>query len=64
MRLTNRGPQEGSERIERWPKRWAHIFTSNLNELGTEGFAAGILALEREDPDYEPDFVVDYRQKV
>ena len=26
--------------------------------------AAGILALEREDPDYEPDFVVEYRQKV
>jgi hypothetical protein len=25
---------------------------------------AGILALEREDPDYEPDFVVEYRQKV
>ena len=26
--------------------------------------AAGILALEREDPDYEPEFVVEYRQKV
>ena len=26
--------------------------------------AAGILALEREDPDYDPDFVIEYRQKV
>ena len=26
--------------------------------------AAGILALEREDPDHEPDFVIEYRQKA
>jgi hypothetical protein len=26
--------------------------------------ASGIVALEREDPSYDPDFVIEYRQKV
>ena len=60
------GP-EGSERVERWPeklRRMARYFRVKPNELANRMIAAGILALEREDPNYEPDFVVDYRQKV
>ena len=60
------GP-EGSERVERWPeklRRMARYFRVKPNELANRMIAAGILALEREDPDYEPDFVVEYRQKV
>jgi hypothetical protein len=60
------GP-EGSERVERWPeklRRMARYFRVKPNELANRMIAAGILALEREDPDYEPDFVIDYRQKV
>ena len=60
------GP-EGSERVERWPeklRRMARYFGVKPNELANRMIAAGILALEREDPDYEPDFVVEYRQKV
>jgi hypothetical protein len=34
------------------------------NKLANRMIAAGILALEREDPDYDPDFVIEYRQKV
>ena len=58
---------EGSERVERWPeklRRMARYFGVKPNELANRMIAAGILALEREDPDYEPDFVIDYRQKV
>ena len=60
------GP-EGNERVERWPeklRRMARYFGVKPNELANRMIAAGILALEREDPDYEPDFVVEYRQKV
>jgi hypothetical protein len=60
------GP-EVSERVERWPvklRRMARYFGVKPNELANRMIAAGILALEREDPDYEPDFVVEYRQKV
>ena len=60
------GP-EGSERVERWPeklRRMARYFGVKPNELANRMIAAGILALEREDPDYEPDFVIEYRQKV
>ena len=60
------GP-EGSETAERWPeklRRIARYFGVEPNELANRMIAAGILALEREDPDYEPDFVVEYRQKV
>jgi hypothetical protein len=58
---------EGSERVERWPeklRRMARYFGVKPNELANRMIAAGILALEREDLDYEPDFVVEYRQKV
>ncbi len=60
------GP-EGSERAERWPeklRRMARYFGVKPNELANRMIAAGILALEREDPNYEPDFVIEYRQKV
>ena len=60
------GP-EGSERVERWPeklRRMAKYFGVKPNELANRMIAAGILALEREDPDDEPDFVIEYRQKV
>ena len=60
------GP-EGSDRIERWPeklRRMAKYFRVKPNELANRMIAAGILALEREDPDYDPDFVIEYRQKV
>ena len=42
----------------------ARYFGVKPNELANRMIAAGILALEREDPDYEPDFVIEYRQKV
>ena len=60
------GP-EGSERAERWPeklRRIARYFRVKPNELANRMIAAGIHALEHEDPDYEPDFVIEYRQKV
>jgi hypothetical protein len=60
------GP-EGSEKVERWPeklRRMARYFRVKPNELANRMIAAGIHALENEDPDYEPDFVIDYRQKV
>ena len=60
------GP-EGSDRIERWPeklRRVAKYFRVKPNELANRMIAAGILALEREDPDDDPDFVIEYRQKV
>jgi hypothetical protein len=60
------GP-EGSDRIERWPeklRRMAKYFRVKPNELANRMIAAGILALEREDPDYDPDFVIEHRQKV
>jgi hypothetical protein len=60
------GP-EGGEKVERWPeklRRMARYFGVKPNELANRMIAAGILALDREDPDYEPDFVVEYRQKV
>ena len=60
------GP-EGSQTVERWPeklRRMARYFGVKPNELANRMIAAGILALETEDPDYEPDFVVEYRQKV
>ena len=53
--------------MERWPeklRRMARYFRVKPNELPNRMIAAGILALEREDPNYEPDFVVEYRQKV
>ena len=60
------GP-EGSDRVERWPeklRRMAKYFRVKPNELANRMIAAGILALEREDPDYDPDFVIEYRRKV
>jgi hypothetical protein len=60
------GP-EGSDRVERWPeklRRMARYFHVKPNELANRMIAAGILALEREDPGYDPDFVIEYRQKV
>jgi hypothetical protein len=60
------GP-EGSEKAERWPeklRRMARYFGVKPNELANRMIAAAIHALENEDPDYEPDFVVEYRQKV
>jgi hypothetical protein len=60
------GPEEG-EKAERWPeklRRIARRLGLKPNELANRMIAAGILALEREDVDYEPDFVVAYRQKV
>jgi hypothetical protein len=60
------GP-EGGGKAERWPeklRRMARYFHIKPNELANRMIAAGILALEREDPDYEPDFVTEYRQKV
>ncbi len=60
------GPEEG-EKAERWPeklRRIAKYLGLKPNELANRIIAAGILALEREDVDYEPDFVVEYRQKV
>jgi hypothetical protein len=60
------GPEEG-EKAERWPeklRRVARYLRLKPNELANRMIAAGILALEREDVDYEPDFVIEYRQKV
>jgi hypothetical protein len=60
------GP-EGSEGAERWPekvRRMARYFRVKPNELANRMIAAGIHALKHEDPDYEPDFVIEYRQKV
>jgi hypothetical protein len=60
------GP-EVSERVERWPeklRRMARYFRVKPNELANRMIVAGILALEKEDPDYEPEFVIEYRQKV
>jgi hypothetical protein len=60
------GP-EGSDRVERWPeklRRMARYFHVKPNELANRMIAAGILALETEDRGYDPDFVVEYRQKV
>ena len=60
------GPEEG-EKAERWPGKLRRIARSlglKPNELANRMIAAGILALEREDIDYEPDFVIEYRQKV
>jgi hypothetical protein len=60
------GP-EGPERVERWPeklRRTARYFRVKPNELANRMIAAGVHALENEDPDYEPDFVIEYRQKV
>jgi hypothetical protein len=42
----------------------ARYFHVKPNELANRMIAAGILALEREDPGYDPDFVIEYRQKV
>jgi hypothetical protein len=39
-------------------------FRVKPNQLANRMIAAGVLALEREDPDYEPDFVIEYRQEV
>ncbi|HEY5813196.1 MAG TPA: hypothetical protein VIT23_11165 [Terrimicrobiaceae bacterium] len=60
------GPEEG-KKAERWPeklRRMARYLGVKPNELVNRMIAAGILALEREDINYEPDFVVEYRQKV
>jgi hypothetical protein len=60
------GPEEG-EKAERWPeklRRIAKYLGLKPNELANRMIASGILALEREDVDYEPDFVIEYRQKV
>jgi hypothetical protein len=59
------GPEGG--KVERWPeklRRLARYFHSKPNELANRMIAAGIDALEREDADYEPDFVIEYRQKI
>lgn len=45
-------------------RRMAWHFHLKSNELANRMIGAGILALEREDADYEPDFVIEYRQKV
>ena len=50
----------GSEKL----RRIARYFDIKPNELANRMIAAGIVALEREDPHYEPDFVSEYRQKV
>jgi hypothetical protein len=42
----------------------ARYFRVKPNELANRMIAAGILALEREDSSYDPDFVIEYRQKV
>jgi hypothetical protein len=60
------GP-EGRERAERWPeklRRIARYFRVKPNELANRMIAAEIHALENEDPDYKPDFIFEYRQKV
>jgi hypothetical protein len=60
------GPK-GSERAERWPeklRRIARYFRIKPNELANRMIAAGIHAHEHEKPDYQPDFVLEYRQKV
>jgi hypothetical protein len=60
------GPDEG-EKAERWPeklRRIAKYLGLKPNELANRMIGAGIRALEREDPDYDPDLVIEYRQKV
>ena len=52
---------EGPEGVERWPeklRRMARYFGIKPNELANRMIAAGIAALEREDPNFEPDFVM------
>ena len=61
-----KGPK-GRGEAERWPdklRRTASYFAVKPNELANWMIAAGLVALEREDPDYEPDFIAEYRQKV
>jgi hypothetical protein len=60
------GPAIG-EQAESWSqklRRMARCLDIKPNELANRMIAAGIVALEREDSDYEPDFIVEYRQKV
>jgi hypothetical protein len=60
------GPEAG-DKAERWPeklRRMARHFHLKPNELANRMIAAGIVALEREDPYYQPDFVTEYRQNV
>jgi hypothetical protein len=60
------GPEAG-EKAECWPekvRRMAKHFHVRPNELANRMIAADILTLEREDPDYEPDFVKEYRQEA
>jgi hypothetical protein len=57
---------EMGEQAERWSeklRRAARCLSIKPNELANRMIAAGIVALEREDPGFEPDFVVEYRQK-
>jgi hypothetical protein len=54
----------GAKRSLRQGMRYKKAAVHKPNKLANRMIAAGILALEREDPDYDPDFVIEYRQKV
>jgi hypothetical protein len=54
---------EQAERRSQKLRRTARCFDIKPNELANRMIAAGIVALEREDSHYEPDFVAEYRQK-
>ena len=59
------GPEMGEQAEARSQKlrRTARCFDIKPNELANRMIAAGIIALEREDAHYEPDFVAEYRRK-
>ena len=62
----NEGPDEGRQ-AERWPeklRRFAHHFQIKPNEMANRMISAGMRALEQENPLYEPDFVIEYRNSV
>ena len=54
---------EQAERRSQKLQRTARCFDIKPNELANRMIAAGIVALEREDSHYEPDFVAEYRRK-
>jgi hypothetical protein len=59
------GPEMG-EQAESWSqklRRTARCLDIKPNELANRMIGAGIVALEREDSDYEPDFIVEYRRR-
>ena len=59
------GPEMGEQAEARSQKlrRTARCFDIKPNELANRMIEAGIIALEREDSHYEPDFVAEYRRK-